>query len=131
MPFAEEILIAANTSAQDGVGHGAALGADGAGGQGDDERHAAVNDPVHQIADGVRRGLDHPGHARGPEAIEQITDRDAEREQHPHAIDPAIEGCLEVGLQDGPVRQKAIDPHARWCCGSGCIHDGTSLFTCL
>src|ERR1022692_1864626 len=122
MQFAQEVLVAADASTQDGVGHAPAFGADGAGGQSDDERDAAIDDPVEQIADRVWRRLDHAGDACRSKAIEQIADRDADRQQHPDAIDPAVERRLEVGLKDSPVRQKAIDPHPRRSGGSRCIH---------
>ena len=66
--------------------------------------------------------VQHAADLFGPEAIKQIAAAGAGRKQHPNAVDPAIEGLLEVGLEDGPVGQQAMDSQTRRNCGGGCIH---------
>ena len=107
MPLAEEVLVAADAAAEDGVGQRAALGRDAAGGQHDDQRDAAADGPAQQVADELRGGLKHAGLLVDAEAVKQVADGDQDRDQHPDAVDPAAHRLAHVGLEDGPVGQPA------------------------
>src|SRR5947209_1089858 len=43
------------------------------------------------------------------EAIEQIPDRRQYRQQHPEPVDPAMQRLPEIGLENRPIGQPALD----------------------
>src|SRR5262249_45107495 len=57
----------------------------------------------------ARGRLQDAGLARQSQAVEQEPDGRQHRDQHPDAVDPAAQGLGDVGLENRPVGEPAVD----------------------
>src|SRR5262245_56156906 len=109
MPFAEEVLRAADAAAQDGIAEGVALPADGIRGQDDDEGDASPDNPRDEVMDEFRRRLKDAGDVLGAETVQQIPRYGRDREERPEPVDPAAQRLPNIGGEDRGVGKEVVD----------------------
>ncbi len=109
MPLSEEILISADASTEDRVGHDAAFGGNATSRQGNDKGDAAENAPAKQVANELGGILDHACFMGDAKAVQQIPRGREDGNQDPETINPASQGLPEIGLKHGPIGQPTID----------------------